>query len=96
MWAGPSRVDAVRVVEECVVWVASEGLVTTPITGTQAATAAPPTTTTTADEATKDTAEDDREEGHSSITQYIRSPPFTKLDAVEVRLFLDDAPPPAL
>ncbi|XP_050719269.1 uncharacterized protein LOC126999979 isoform X2 [Eriocheir sinensis] len=79
VWAGPSRVDGVRVVGECVVWVASEGLVTTPMMN-------PQTTTTigqpppTIDEA----GEDMKEGGLSSTTQYIRSPPFTKLDAVEM------------
>lgn len=76
--------DGVRVVGEYVVWVASEGLVTTPMLSLQTTT--PSTTTIGQPPPTVDeTGEDMKEGGLSSTTQYIRSPPFTKLDAVEVR-----------
>lgn len=91
MWPGPSRVDGVRVVGDCVVWASSEGLVTTPMTSAHTSTVLTTATTTAGQfspsthEKSKDRDGDSTEWDHISTTKYIRCFPFTKLDAVEVR-----------
>ncbi|MPC37731.1 hypothetical protein E2C01_031221 [Portunus trituberculatus] len=81
VWAGPSRVDGMQVVGESVVWAACEGLVTTPILTIHHSTT---TTTTIAGQGLAVDGGQDRVDGKHPVTQYIHTPPFSRLDAFEV------------
>ena len=82
--------DGVQVVGECVVWAACEGLVTTPVSSIHH------TTTAGQPQPSKEGVIRDGSEGETdgqdSSIHYIHTPPFTTLDAFEVKWFIYKSP----